>query len=117
MKKLIAVLIMAVAPVAAFASGSWSSVTVADVYAYSTLGVSPNGQIQIKLSSNSTGGPSCASSYLNYVVIDPSTNAGAALAGIFMRALSLGLSVSIAGTGTCTINSSIESVDHVTITN
>lgn len=106
-------LVACLASAAALATGgTWSNVTVAQYTPFSTEG-NPNNIVVVKLSANSSGGPSCASSFYNFVAIDVSTTAGAYAAGVLQAARLNGGTVTIGGVGTCGLDSGVETLAYV----
>ena len=107
MKKLIVILAMGMIAPTAFASGTWTAVSVLTL-----TGLSSNGYVQISLSANSTG-TTCATTR-NYALIDVSTSVGTLNAALAQSAKLSGASqtVTIQGTGVCI--GPTETVSYVT---
>lgn len=116
MKKLVvfALAIASLWSASAMAGGQWNGVTVTTIYVYPSYeGAGTAGYAKILLSANSSGGPSCATGNYNYVVVDLSTEGGAALFGIFYGLRTSGGTVNIAGYGQCQFISNAESVGYI----
>lgn len=95
--------------------GIWTNVTVVAVTACTAERCPPKGWIVIEVSANATGSPpTCAHDNLRSVAIDMQTATGAFAAGIIQTATLTGMSITIAGTGTCGVDAAIESLAKVT---
>jgi len=92
---------------------SWKEVKVAAVTAYTAGGPSGKGYVVVTFSSNGTGTPGCASGYPRDLVIDISTPGGGFAAAIAQSAKLSGMSVTVAGTGTCGVASGTETMASI----
>ena len=118
MKKLIAILMMGmIAP--AFATGTWTAVTVTHVWGC-TLQQCTGGtgnatnQVQVQLSANATGTTACRNSIYNaWAVVDVSNASGAFTASQLESAFLSGATVTVYGVGSCNIFTGIETVGFV----
>lgn len=97
----------------AFAAGQWTSVTITHIQPFTSQYSSP-GFIQVQFSANSTGSPSCASGFKAYAAVDVSTSSGAYAAAVLQSAFLSGTTVSVTGTGTCAIDSGVETLAYLT---
>jgi hypothetical protein len=104
-----AILALALGAAVAQAGGTYTG-TVSSVTAYSVPGYSPNGMVLVKFAGNLTGSPSCASSYTNYLAVDVTTAAGAEVVSLVELAYALGSTVTVGGTGACTVDSNFETL-------
>jgi hypothetical protein len=95
--------------------GSWKDAKVADITVHAAGGTEGKGYVVVTFAANGAGGPSCASGYPRSVVIDISTPGGAFAAAISQSAFLMGPlgTVTVTGTGTCSVSPSIETVDSV----
>ena len=103
MKSLLASVCL-VLPTAAFAAGSWTNVSVIAITAYSAESpYGPNGGAIAVLSSAHGGTPPGCATNTTYIAVDTTNNAGMAALSLLEEAMTQGLHVNIAGTGSCSI--------------
>lgn len=96
----------------AFASGSWTNVTVVSVTVCTSEGCPPVGWVTVGLSAGAGGTPpTCSSGERGYVTINVTTAAGQLAANQMLSALQSGRPIgSILGTGACSVNPQIETL-------
>ncbi len=116
--KLVAALFLSLslwASESAYAGGTWSGVSVAEIKACTSEGCPPKGWVVVKLSAGATGTPpSCSSSNRNFVVIDTTIPAGAFAAALMQTAKLSGMTISVAGSGSCSLDPAVETAASVT---
>jgi hypothetical protein len=94
--------------------GSWKDAKVTDILAHTAGGPEGKGYLVVTFAANGTGTPNCASGYPRSVVIDLSTQGGAFAAAIVQSALLLGSSsLTVTGTGACSVTPTIETAASV----
>ena len=93
--------------------GSWKDAKVTDITAYTTGGTDGKGYEVVTFAANGTGIASCASGNPRTVAIDTSTVGGVQAAEMADRALLLGSSLTVTGTGACNVSANIETVASV----
>lgn len=95
-------------------AGTWLGVKVLEVKACTPEGCPPKGRVIVKLSAGATGSPpSCSSSYRNWVAINIGEAGGAFAASLMQAARLTGMSISVEGTGSCSLASDIETAATV----
>lgn len=92
----------------AYAGGTWSNVTIVRLIPNSAIGY-----LEMQLSAPSTGTASCATANPTYVILDVSTEAGAISASILETVKFQGGTVSLYGTGACSVgNAQVETFSY-----
>lgn len=98
---------------------SWKDVRVTEVTVYTTGGPTGKGYLVVTFSSNGTGTPSCASGYPRNLLIDVTTDGGRMAAATVMQARALGsalgMTLTVIGTGTCSLSSTTETMASIQI--
>jgi hypothetical protein len=114
-KQPLALLALLVLSSAAYAGGStWKDAKVSDITVYAAGGPEGKGYVVVTFAANGAGTPNCASGYPRSVVIDLSTAGGAYAAAIAQSAYLMGSSsLTVTGTGTCTVSPTTETVASV----
>jgi hypothetical protein len=95
----------------AYAGGTWSNVTVEGIKpCYSGYsGCGTNGFVEVNLSADVSGGALCGATNPAWAVIDISNSSGNAIYTLLLQARLLrGTPLYVYGTGTCTINPTME---------
>jgi hypothetical protein len=118
LRSLIALVALCALTPAAFAYGTWSNVTVSKITACSANTGAPcsnnnAGYVQITFSAAETGYPGCAASPRTSGELDISTPQGAAVFQLLQMAKNLGSTISVYGTGQCTILTNTENIGEV----
>jgi hypothetical protein len=112
--KLLPVLLLSMSSVAAPPSGSsWKDVKVSDVTIYAAGGPTGKGHLVITFSSNGMGTPNCASGYPRNLLIDISTPGGAMAAAVLQSGMILNSTVTVTGTGTCSVIANTETLASI----
>ena len=93
--------------------GTWEDAQVADIMVHPDGGPAGKGYVVVTFAANGTGTPSCASGYPRRVAIDLSTAGGAFAASVMQMALLSGISVTVTGTGSCSVSPTIETAASV----
>jgi len=91
-------------------TGSWKDAKLTDIVVHTAGGPEGKGYVVLTFAANGTGTPNCASGYPRSVVIDLSTPAGAYAAGIAQTVRLTGTSLTVTGTGSCSVTPTIETV-------
>lgn len=96
--------------------GSWSNVTVVGVTACTAARCPPHGWLTVQLSADATGNPpDCSRDNRNRIALDTSEGKGGAFAAAMLQTSMLsGMSVTISGTGNCSVDPWIETSGTVT---
>lgn len=112
--KLSLALLLSLSSAAAYAGGgTFSDAKIISITTYTSEGAPPKGYVVVTFSGNGIGGPSCATSYPKNLVIDVSAQSGNSAAATALMALMTGQPVTAAGTGTCSLNSSMETMASI----
>jgi hypothetical protein len=94
----------------AFATDGWTNATVTSIQAVAGT----SGYVEVQFSVSNSGGPSCASSYKSWAVIDVTNQPGQFAASVLQAARLTGATVSATGTGSCSpLNGGIEALEYV----
>jgi hypothetical protein len=94
--------------------GSWKDAHVTDVTVYAAGGPAAKGYVVVTFAANGTGTPSCANGYPRSVAIDLSGPGGAFAAAIMQTALLSGMSsLTVTGTGTCSVSPTTQTLASV----
>ena len=98
--------------------GTWANVTVTGLTACTAARCPPHGWVTVQLSANATSNPpACSSDNRNSVAIDTSEGKGGAFAAaIAQSSMMLGSTISIIGTGNCSVDAVIETAGTVSET-
>jgi len=98
------------------AGGSWPNATIVSVTACTAARCPPHGWVTVQLSGNATGNPpTCSNENRNSVAIDTSEGAGGGFAAAMLQSsMMLGTSITITGTGKCSVDPVIETAGTVT---
>jgi hypothetical protein len=111
--KLVLALLLSLSSAAAYAGSSWKDVKITDVTIYTAAGPAGKGYVVVTFAANGTGTPSCASGYPKNLVIDISAVGGAMAAAAVQQGLMTGSTVSVTGTGGCSVNPSMETMASI----
>ena len=98
------------------AGSNWKDVKVTDLTIYTAAGAAGKGYVVVTFSSSGTGTPSCASAYPRNVVIDPTAAADDRAVATVQMVMMTGTTVTVTGTGSCSINPSMETMASIQTT-
>lgn len=114
-KKLSVAVALALASMVASAGGSYANVGISDIWVYTGASGQnpPSGIIIVVFNSNGTGTPACSSSYKNYALIDLSAAGGVSAYAFAQTAYLAGKTVTVDGSGACSINSQFETLADI----
>ena len=93
--------------------GIWKDAQVTSVVAYADGGSSGKGYVVVTFAANGTGSPHCAAGYPRSVAIDLSTAGGGFTAAIVQAAVLTGASMTVLGSGSCSVIPTVETVASV----
>jgi hypothetical protein len=94
--------------------GSWKDVRISDITVHTDGGPAGKGYIVVTFSSTGTGTPNCASGYPKNLVIDNSSGQNAAFAAaVVQSAMLTGMTVTVTGTGSCSVNPAMETMASI----
>jgi hypothetical protein len=99
---------------AAYAGGTWSAVTVVGIKPCYSGYCGANGFVEVNLSAEVSEGALCGATNPAWAVIDISNSSGNAIYTLLLQSRLLGgRTLYVYGTGTCTINSTMETIGVV----
>jgi hypothetical protein len=98
---------------AAPAGGVWKDAKITDITVYTAAGPAGKGYVVVTFSSNGSNAPNCASGYPKSVVIDLSNASGAFAASVLQASRLIGGTITVTGTGTCSVNPTMETLASV----
>jgi hypothetical protein len=93
--------------------GSWKDAQVADIMVHTDGGPAGKGYVVVTFAANGTGTPNCASGYPRSVAIDLSIAGGTFAAAVMQSALLSSMSVTVTGTGSCSVSPTTETAASV----
>lgn len=95
--------------------GTWQNVTVVGLTACTAARCPPHGWVTVQLSANATGNPpACSGDNRNMVALDTAEGRGGAFAAAMMQSsMLLGTTLTISGTGNCSVDAVIETAGTV----
>jgi hypothetical protein len=96
--------------------GTWKDAKVADITVFAAGGPSGKGYMVVTFSSNGTGTPSCASGYPRNLAIDITTEGGKFASMELERSSMIGMTVTVTGTGTCSVVPTAETLASIQTT-
>jgi hypothetical protein len=89
-------------------------VKVTEVTVYTAAGPAGKGYVVVTFSSNGTGTPNCASGYPKNLLIDNSSGpSGAFAAAVVQSAMLSVMTVTVTGTGSCSVNPAMETMASI----
>jgi hypothetical protein len=98
---------------AAYAGGIWTDAKITNIAVYTSAPSAPKGYVLVTFASTGTGTPSCASGYPRNIAIDVSSTIGELALSEMQKSVLIGLSVTVTGTGTCSVIPTAETLASI----